>query len=105
MGIVHGSIGTVYKGCIYLSGLHDIHGGTVHLQALLVAMSPLHEVIGIVVQTTRYCLLRIHGRESIMGDGTLASARIKLLQLNCHKISFYRIQLECYRSITKALTP
>jgi len=34
-------------------------GGTVHLQALLVAMSPLHDVIGIVVQTTRYYLLRI----------------------------------------------
>jgi len=57
--IVHGLIGTVYKGCIYLSGLHDIHGGTVHLQALLVAMSPLHDVIGIVVQTARYYLLRI----------------------------------------------
>jgi len=57
--IVHGSIGTVYKGCIYLSGLHDIHGDPVHLQALLVAMSPLHDVTGIVVQTTRYYLLRI----------------------------------------------
>jgi len=39
-----------------------------------------------------------------MGDRTLVSAGIKLLQLNCHKISFYRITIGML-SITKALTP